>query len=148
MAKFIRYATAALFFAASVGCLALWWRSQTNFDWLEGPSYLASKRAICLVATGGQFHGRLWSETESLGQLSQWKYYSGELATVDDQPSLGNSDKFVAAAGVIHFPFWYASLVFALTGVSVQKFRRQFSIRSALIATTVAAALIGMAVIL
>lgn len=47
-----------------------------------------------------------------------------------------------------YFPLWYPALVSALVGVGVVRFRRQFSIRSALVAITVVAALTGMAVIL
>ncbi len=46
------------------------------------------------------------------------------------------------------FPQWYASLIFALAGVAVLRFRRQFSIRSTLVAVSVVAALLGMAVVL
>ena len=48
----------------------------------------------------------------------------------------------------VHFPVWYPALIFAIAGVAALRFRRQFSIRSALIATTVVAALIGMAAVL
>ena len=50
--------------------------------------------------------------------------------------------------GMTYFPLWYAALLFALAGVAVLRFRRQFSICSALITPTVVAALIAMAVIL
>jgi hypothetical protein len=42
----------------------------------------------------------------------------------------------------------YPTLIFALAGAAALRFRRQFSICSALLATTVVAALIAMAVIL
>jgi hypothetical protein len=32
MTKFIRYALATVCFAASVGCLALWWRSMSRVE--------------------------------------------------------------------------------------------------------------------
>ncbi|WP_145434263.1 hypothetical protein [Lacipirellula limnantheis] len=41
-------------------------------------------------------------------------------------------------------PLWYPALIFALAGVGVICFRRQFSIRSALIAFAVVAALLAM----
>ena len=44
------------------------------------------------------------------------------------------------------FPIWYPALTFAFAGVGVLRFRRQFSIRSAMIGLTVVAALLGMAV--
>ena len=48
----------------------------------------------------------------------------------------------------IYFPLWYPALIFALAGVAVLRFRRQFSIRSALVCLTVVAALLGMVVAL
>jgi hypothetical protein len=48
----------------------------------------------------------------------------------------------------IYFPLWYPALVFALAGVGGLRFRRQFSIRSALVAVSVVAALLGMVVAL
>ena len=47
-----------------------------------------------------------------------------------------------------YFPLWYPAIIFALAGVAVLRLSRQFSIRSALITTTVLATLIGMTVIL
>ncbi|MBA4106139.1 MAG: hypothetical protein C0485_10295 [Pirellula sp.] len=46
------------------------------------------------------------------------------------------------------FPLWYPALIFALAGVAALRFRRQFSIRSALLALSIVAALLGMAVAL
>ena len=48
----------------------------------------------------------------------------------------------------VYFPIWYPALIFALAGISVLYFHRQFSIRSAMVATTIVAALIGMVAIL
>jgi hypothetical protein len=48
----------------------------------------------------------------------------------------------------VYFPLWYPALIFALAGVAALRFRRQFTIRSALIAVTVVAALLGMVVAL
>ena len=50
--------------------------------------------------------------------------------------------------GMAYLPLWYPAFLFAVAGVAVLRFRRQFSICSALITTTVVAALIAMAVIL
>lgn len=66
--------------------------------------------------------------------------------------SLTMTHKKMGIFGIIspfcYFPLWYPTIIFALSGVGVLGFRRQFSIRSALVATTIVAALIGMAVIL
>jgi hypothetical protein len=39
MAKLIRYTLAAICLAASVGCMALWWRSLTTLDRTTGPCF-------------------------------------------------------------------------------------------------------------
>ena len=48
----------------------------------------------------------------------------------------------------VWFPIWYPALIFALAGVASLRLGRRFTIRSAIIATTVVAGLLGMAVIL
>lgn len=56
--------------------------------------------------------------------------------------------RFGYMGNAIYFPLWYAALIFALAGVASLRLGRRFTIRSALIATTVVAGLLGMAVIL
>jgi hypothetical protein len=46
------------------------------------------------------------------------------------------------------FPLWYPALIFALAGVGVLRLGRRFTLRSAIIATTVVAGLLGMAAVL
>ena len=58
------------------------------------------------------------------------------------------SSMFRTSADSVYFPIWYPTLVFALAGVAVLRFRRQFSNRSALVVVSVVAALLGMAVVL
>jgi hypothetical protein len=48
----------------------------------------------------------------------------------------------------VSFPLWYPALIFALSGVALLRLGRRFTLRSAIIATTVVAGLLGMAVIL
>jgi hypothetical protein len=60
---------------------------------------------------------------------------SGQFGAVDDKHSL-------------YFPLWYPALIFALAGAASLKLGHRFTIRSAIIATTVVAGLLGMAVIL
>jgi hypothetical protein len=62
--------------------------------------------------------------------------YSGKLAIIG------------RIASIVYFPLWYPALIFALAGVAALRVSRQFSIRTVLVAMTVAAALIGIAVIL
>jgi hypothetical protein len=46
----------------------------------------------------------------------------------------------------VSFPLWYPALIFALAGVASIRIGRRFTLRSAIIATTVVAGLLGMVV--
>ena len=153
MAKFIRYALATFCFAVSVSCLALWWRSFDKLDRLFVPIWNQPK--LLLFASG---HG-----TASVSTLSpprrmpisklEWRFTSVDAAPlVISRPrsryGLGHfSFSSTATEFGLDFPLWYPALIFALAGVGVLRFRRQFSIRSALVAIGVLALLLGMAVI-
>jgi hypothetical protein len=45
----------------------------------------------------------------------------------------------------VYFPLWYPALIFALAGVAALRLGPRFTLRSAIIATTVVAGLLGMA---
>jgi hypothetical protein len=47
-----------------------------------------------------------------------------------------------------YFPLWYPTLALALAGFGAMRLGRRFTLRSAIIATTVVAGLLGMAVAL
>lgn len=158
MLKFIRYAIAALFFAASVGCLALWvwscWHSSdrlvvqhthmANAPFVTVSELLEVKSSgIAVLIPRGGFVG------------SYYRTYIDELSNIPnphlDRNWRGQGLFYIfrtVAYTEYRFPLWYASLVFALAGVGDLRFRRQFSIKSALIATCVVAALLGMVVTL
>jgi hypothetical protein len=75
--------------------------------------------------------------------------------TLDDRPidvwfqdKLASNGLFAAADGSLIFPLWYAALFFASLGVGVLRLGRRFTLRSAIIATTVVAGLLGMVVAL
>jgi hypothetical protein len=146
MMSFIRYSLATICFAASVGCLALWWRSITTYDSVAGPIL----SGFLLVSHGGS--AWLCSLYPASHESVAWEHISfelprpGEAYYVETKGGfqLVSSDKYLA----LLLPLWYASLVFALAGVGVLRFRRQFSIRSALICVSVVALLLGLAVIL
>jgi hypothetical protein len=57
-------------------------------------------------------------------------------------------DRFVFSQDAIVCPLWYPALIFALAGVASLTLGRRFTLRSAIIATTVVAGLLGMAVAL
>jgi hypothetical protein len=141
MTKFIRYALATFCFAASVGCLALWWRSYWFSDLLISPSRRGGYEFVYGSSTGTVY----LIIDESILPATAWEYSVGSVALeVNDGPS----SMFGVDEVGIRFPLWFPALVFALAGVGVLRFRRKFSIRSALICVSVVAALLGMAVIL
>jgi hypothetical protein len=48
----------------------------------------------------------------------------------------------------VFFPLWYPALILTLAGVGALRLGRRFTLRSATIATTVVAGLLGMAVVM
>ena len=146
MLTYIRYALASVCFAASIGCLALWSLSESRRVIFRTPHPPDRKGVICECgyatlfryqgSGGGQFSSVYVTEPRNA-------YYDANL-----QSKVGDLGRFGVSETELHFPLWYPSLVFALAGVGMLRFRRQFSIRSALAATAVVATLIGMAVVL
>ena len=151
MAKFIRYALASVCFAASVGCLALWGWSATHSKWEVAVSHYAKQRGLHFEAIGG--FAILW--TGSGSSEVGWKTQAVELGSVPSQ-AVTNAIRAHGYFGwpdpprvrFLHFPLWYPALVFALASATALRFRRQFSIRSALIAVSVVAVLLGIVVVL
>ena len=159
MGKFVRYGLAAVVFAASVGCLALWGRSATQQDVVVGPTYLSTSRGIMLDTGDGVVVATTVLERPSSPNRKrfnkEWKYLARpEVAMAGRReqlaPILERSGQllFSLEDEMAYFPLWYPALVFALTGVGVLRFRRQFTIRAALICFAVLAALLGMFVAL
>jgi hypothetical protein len=142
MLTYIRYLLASVCFAASVGCLALWWRSYSYADLVISPSHTGSYEGMV-----GSARGLAYVVVDEPMQPSPvWRHSASRLRIdLDDEDP---SRMFGVYDAGIWFPLWYPALIFALAGGGVLRFRRQFSIRSALVATTVVAALIGMAVTL
>ena len=155
MLTYLRYGLATVCFAASVGCLALWWRSMSKWEIHNFRSPISPARVVNINTYYGTVSFLTLSEDMSHGVSFQagknWAYHDLGKREIHDglrvvrhrQGIFGPTSK----TGV-YFPLWYPALVFALAGVGVLRFRRQFSIRSALVAVSVVAALLGMTVIL
>ena len=145
MAKGIRYCLALLCFAASVGCLGLWWRSYTVWERIYCQSPTSSGMIYFSAFRGAVYIGPADAPMVPI----KWQHAPIVIADMNNPADAGYGPKQFGWYGTgYHFPFWYAALVFVLSGVAVLRFRRQFSIRSAIVATTIMAALMGMAVIL
>ena len=145
MLTYLRYTLAAVCFAASVGCLPLWWRSFTIHEQIfcQRP---ASSEVIYVSA----FRGAGYLGVANAPKVPiTWQHVPIVIADMNiPAEARFGPPQFGWMGKGYYFPLWYAALIFALAGVGVLRFRRQFSIRSALIATTAIAALIGMAVTL
>ncbi|QDT74523.1 hypothetical protein [Lacipirellula limnantheis] len=153
MAKFIRYALASVCFAASVACLALWWRSMSKFEVHNLRLPVGTTRVWNINTYCGTVSIALLPEDLSrdagLNAGENWAYYDfGQLEIHDGLLSLRHRHGMfgpVSHEGV-YFPVWYPALIFALAGVGALRFGRRFTLRSAILATTVVAGLLGMAV--
>ena len=152
MAKFIRYALATIFFTASVACLALWWRSYTIRDMTFGPSPRRPDAFYLETFRGSIVSAYLSPVISANAPAMQAWGYSAEPIPSDfefiDARRTPVANFGRTTTGGYYFPLWYAALIFALAGIAALRFRRQFSIRSALIAMAVIAALLGMVLIL
>ena len=145
MLKSLRYALATFCFAASVGCLALWWRSYAIHDQAYGDSPIGSK-----VIYFSAFRGAGCVALPEAPKVPKpWRHDAPSIAgmNIPADARLG-PEQFGWTGPGVYFPLWYAALVFALAAVASLKLGRRFTLRSALIATTVVAVLLGMAVIL
>ena len=133
MIRMLRYALASVCFAISVGCLALWGWTISNDRTVVIVSYISH------VSNEHSFPERGWKVKV---------VHTTPQAADRTRDLLDKLGIFFIAEPWVYLPIWYPALVFALAGVGVIRFRRQFSIRSALVAVSVVAALLGMAVIL
>lgn len=145
----LRYAIAALFFAASVACLALWWRSDTRRTELDFP-VPASDQMASITVIGSMFYLMPVSIDPGVPLPTdvQLSYARVQVSVMDILIHQKKARRISVDYQIVHFPLWYPALVFALAGVGVLRLRRQFSIRSALIGLAVVAALLGMVVAL
>ena len=150
MLTYLRYALAAVCFAASVGCLALWHRSVGIDDSVRGQSFRQGERLVFRSRKG-------FLEIASVPTISKqpqsevdWHTFSRPLQT-SDYPGdrlQAPRKRFRLTARGFTFPLWYPALIFALAGVAALRFGGRFTLRSAIIATAVVAGLLGIAVAL
>jgi hypothetical protein len=148
MLTYLRYALATFCFAASVGCLGLWeWSHQQR---ITCQVQSATKHSF-IEARGGYLTVHPCDMRASSVGSSIYTFWSKESQDTDDlflSVVIANSGMFGVYHSLLHFPLWYPALIFALAGVGILRLGRRFTIRSAIIATTVVAGLLGMAVIL
>lgn len=148
MAKYLRYALANVCFAASVCCLALW-----------GWSTIHPRTIDCVMIdlSGFTLDTQLCNGEAKVGLYHKFKTRTrppirtaslGGFYLTQFEWTIKSQGIFATGARSVYFPLWYPALIFALAGVGVLRLNRRFTLRSAIIATTVVAGLLGMAVIL
>ena len=138
MLTYLRYALATFCFAASVGCLALWGTIK------DGCHYSVVADVLTLTIDRKTVDiGLLENPAAAHWSFSDWEPVPGAVHEIEGHIALHGA--FGRFRHSIYFPLWYPALIFALAGVAALRFRRQFSIRSALIAVSIVAALLGMA---
>ena len=146
MLTYIRYALATVCFAASVGCLVLWGWSTNHKCVTLGripPSFFGGA-----IVTNGFGAILFYRVNPDYGY--EWKFHEWQFHVTEFAPSSGvleTSERFSTSKIAYHFPLWFPALVFGLASVGILRVGR-FTIRSVLIATTVAAVLLGMVVML
>ena len=149
MLKLLRYALATICFSASVGYLALWGWSFTHRNRIVGASWYSDGRTFHASVDCGEtvvslaarnpfpLHSRLQFRSATVSDAVR------NFAFIEPRPGL-----FGMRRRNVFFPLWYPALVFALAGIAALRLGRRFTLRSAIIATTVVAGLLGMAVAL
>jgi hypothetical protein len=144
MLTYLRYALATFCFAASVGCLGLWWRSSAFRVLFIAPNFGSPRSYIAIENRVGFTTMVVLEDVQPT-----WMYIENELKPAriqDEKMNMRRRGQFWKNDFGCKFPLWYPTLIFALAGVAALRLGRRFTIRSAIIATTVVAGLLGMAV--
>ncbi len=148
MLTYLRYALATFCFAASVGCLGLWWRSVALIDVVHAATVYAGSMTLNAEVFDGLVVAASVPRRPTDDGWFVDSFRLDENGRVPFQRIVGQQGQFGSFANGFFYPLWYPALIFALAGVGVLRFRRQYSIRSALICVSVVALLLGMAVAL
>ena len=144
LVSFIRYSLASFCFAASVGSLALWGWSMTHREIFVGPNANSTNVGLQMEFSSGKALAAIVESAPAA--FNEWHHFSFKTLQPISDP-LAPDRQFYWTDRIVEFPLWYPALVFALAAVGILRIGR-FTIRSALIATTIVAALLGMVVAL
>ena len=135
MTKLIRFTLATICFGISISSLALWLQSEME------------RRTYFLDVENGEAIFEVRDGTAALDYQEAWRF-GGVWRDRENAKKLFDADVWAEGTLFARFPLWYAAIVFAVFGAGFVYVGPRFSIRSALVATTIVAALIAMAVVL
>ena len=86
-------------------------------------------------------------ETSPQRYEGRWRFIVHKIPTelwfADEIEKQGRFGHFL---DILYFPLWYPALIFTLAGVAALRLGRRFTLRSAIVATSILAGLLGMAV--
>jgi len=149
MLKYLRYALPTVCFAANVGCLASWgWTVAFRGEEFRAIYYSPTLTPFAAVACGqihtGLGRGKTPPPGISAGLSLRW-HEMGAGPKAFYQTVVQKSGHFSTYYKSVLFPAWFLAVVFATAAIAFVKVTR-FSLRTAIIATTVVAGMLGMAV--
>ncbi|WP_428303772.1 hypothetical protein [Lacipirellula sp.] len=147
MLTYLRYALATICLALSVACLGLWGWSLSGQDVYV--FHLAPNSRLAFESCAGSLDVTRITARGFLAGSDNWVVKSSPILPERSRTHAADVDaegRFAFGEGHTRFPLWYAALVFALASIGALRLGRRFMLRSAIIATTVVAGLLGMVV--
>lgn len=147
MLTYVRYSLAAMFFAASIGCISAWVASLARPGVLDD----AGLHLKYFSAYAELYDGIVvvWVEPPKTKRAG-WELLSYKLIPTGHERYLeiqAEQGKFGSVNGRdIFFPLWYAAFILSLVGIVTLRLGSRFTLRSAIVATTVLAVLMGAVV--
>jgi hypothetical protein len=155
MLTYLRYALSTFCFAASVGCLGLWVQGMLS-PWCVAIEILNPVASGQVIIGEGDVSIRHYifpaglTIPQGVGVSHYYKVPRAQMpnGAAAAQEEIDGRGMFGQIGNMVFFPLWYPALIFALAGVAALRLGCRFTLRSAIIATTVVAGLLGMAVAL
>jgi hypothetical protein len=144
MLAYLRYALATICFALSVASLGLWGWSQSRQDVYV--FRLAPNSRLACESCAGSLEITRITGSGFLAGSDNWVVKSAPLLAERLRTHAANVEaegRFALGAGHTRFPLWYPALVSAFAGIGAIRLGRRFTLRSAIVVTTIAAGLLG-----
>jgi hypothetical protein len=148
MLKFTRHAAFVVLALLSVTFVGLWLRSFYRLDAGVGPCYLVSERSLAVYSYAGKMEVGLLDDSTAAPR-PPWRLASCEIPQQFELAAKKRKWYFRAVDRTeweLSCPTWFPGAITGLLAVTVLRFNRRFSVRSAMVATTAIAVLLGMIV--